>query len=143
MPVPDLTLVTTDGPVRLADLRGHPVVLFFFPKAATPGCTIEARGFREAHAAFEAKGVRVFGVSKDSLKAQHNWKKKECFPYPLVADDGTLCEAFGSWREKKLYGRTYMGIARITVIIGADGEIAHRFDPVKAAGHAEEVLAAV
>ena len=142
-PAPDLNLVTTGGSVRLADLRGAPLVLFFYPKAGTGGCTIEARGFREAHAAIAAKGVRVLGISKDSLKTQTNWKGKEGFPYDLVADDGTACIAFGAWREKKNYGRSYMGIARITVLIDAKGNIARVWDPVKANGHAEQVLAAL
>lgn len=142
-PVPDLVLPTDQGPVPLASLRGQRVLLFFFPKADTPGCTIEARGFRDAWPAIQAKGVRVYGVSKDPPKKQGKWKEKECLPYPLVADDGALCEAFGVWREKKQYGRAYMGIARVTVLLGADGRVEKVWDPVKAAGHAEQVLAAL
>lgn len=142
-PAPDVVLATDAGPVPLASLRGHKVVLFFFPKADTPGCSIEARGFREAHPAFVAKGVTVYGVSKDTPAKQAKWKAKEGFPFAFVADDGALCEAFGAWREKSLYGRKYMGIARITVLVDEAGNVARVWDPVKALGHAAEVLAAV
>lgn len=143
-PAPEVTLLTDAGPVSLASLAGQKVVLFFFPKAATPGCSIEARGFREAWAGFQAKGVIVFGVSRDPARRQATWKQKECFPFGFVSDEsGEVCEAFGAWREKSLYGRKYMGVARITALIDEAGVVAQVWDPVKAAGHAEQVLAAL
>ena len=143
-PAPDVMLHTDDGPLSLSALRGKPVVLFFFPKADTPGCSIEAKGFRDAWPGFVAKGITVYGVSKDSAKRQAKWKAKECFPFGFVSDEsGAVCEAFGAWREKSLYGRKYMGIARITVVIDAAGNVSHVWDPVKAGGHADAVLAAL
>lgn len=142
-PAPDFTALTDQGPLRLSELRGRKVVLYFYPKDATPGCTLEARGFRDAHDAFLAKNAVVIGVSKDSVKKHQAFKAKECLPFPLVADDQGICEAYGAWREKTLYGRTYMGIARVTVLIDESGTVARVWDPVKPAGHAEEVLAAL
>lgn len=142
-PAPDFSVTTDSGPVSLAALRGKKVVLYFYPKDDTPGCTIEARGFRDHHDAIAARNAVVIGVSKDTVKKHASWRAKECLPFPLVADDGTLCEAYGAWREKKLYGRAYMGIARITVLIDEAGVVRRVWDPVKAAGHAEEVLAAL
>lgn len=142
-PAPDFTAPTDQGPLRLSDLRGRKVVLYFYPKDSTPGCTIEARGFRDAHDAFVAKNTVVIGVSKDSVKRHQSFKAKECLPFPLVADDQGICEAYGAWREKTLYGRSYMGIARVTVLIDETGTVARVWDPVKPAGHAEEVLAAL
>ncbi len=134
---------TDGGPVSLADLRGGRVLLYFYPKDSTPGCTIEAREFALAHDRFVAAGVRVFGVSKDSVKSHQKFRTKECLPFPLIADDQGICEAFGAWRKKKLYGREYDGIARVSFLIGADGKVARIWDPVTAKGHAAEVLAAV
>lgn len=143
-PAPNVLLPTDNGPTPLASFAGKPVVLFFFPKADTPGCSIEAKGFRDAWEGFVAKGVVVLGVSKDKPAKQAKWKAKECFPFSFVSDEsGAVCEAFGAWREKSLYGRAYMGIARITVLVDADGKIARVWDPVKPAGHAEQVLAAL
>lgn len=142
-PAPDFTAPTDEGIVTLSSLRGKRVVLYFYPKDATPGCTIEARGFRDLHEAFAARDTVVLGVSKDPVKKHKSFRAKECLPFPLVTDEGGLCEAYGAWREKKLYGRAYMGIARITVLIDADGTVARIWDPVKAEGHAAEVLAAL
>ncbi len=142
-PAPDFTAPTDEGIVTLSTLRGKRVVLYFYPKDATPGCTIEARGFRDLHEAFAARDTVVLGVSKDPVKKHKSFRAKECLPFPLVTDEGGLCEAYGAWREKKLYGRAYMGIARITVLIDADGTVARIWDPVKAEGHAAEVLAAL
>lgn len=104
---------------------------------------MEARGFRDAYPEFQAKGVKVFGVSKDTPAKLASWKAREGLPFDLLSDDGTLCERFGAWREKKNYGRTYMGIARITVLLDEQGNVAKNWDPVKVAGHAKEVLAAL
>ncbi|MEN9785608.1 MAG: hypothetical protein RLZZ299_872 [Pseudomonadota bacterium] len=142
-PAPDFTAPTDEGTVTLSQLRGKRVVLYFYPKDATPGCTVEAHGFRDLHAAFAARDTVVLGVSKDPVKKHRSFRAKECLPFPLVSDEGGLCEAYGAWREKKLYGRAYMGIARITVLIDADGNVARVWDPVKPEGHAADVLAAL
>lgn len=140
-PAPDFTAHTESGTVSLADFRGKTLVLYFYPKDDTPGCSVEARGFRDQHDAFAAKKAVVLGVSKDTAKKHASWKAKECLPFSLIADDGSLCEKYGAWREKKLYGRVYMGIARITVIISPDGVVTHVFDPVTVKTHALDVLA--
>lgn len=142
-PAPDFTAPTDAGPLTLSSLRGKKVVLYFYPKDATPGCTIEARGFRDLHDAIAAKNTVVLGVSKDTVKKHSSWKAKECLPFTLVSDEGGLCEAFGVWREKTLYGRNYMGIARVTFLLDEEGRVARIWDPVKVNGHADEVLAAL
>ncbi len=140
---PDFTAPTADGSVTLSELRGKHVVLYFYPKDATPGCTVEAQGFRDLHDAFVAKGAVVLGVSKDSVKKHKGFKAKQCLPFALVADETDLCERYGVWREKKLYGRAYMGIARVTFLIGPEGTVLRVWDPAKPEGHAAEVLAAI
>jgi peroxiredoxin len=142
-PAPLFTAPTDAGTLSLASLRGQKVVLYFYPKDATPGCTIEAQGFRDLHDAFAAKGVTILGVSKDTAKKHASFKAKQCLPFTLVTDEGGLCEAYGVWREKTLYGRKYMGIARVTFLIDENGVVERVWDPVKVAGHAQEVLAAV
>lgn len=142
-PAPDFTAPTDSGSVTLSALRGKKVVLYFYPKDATPGCTIEAKGFRDAWPALEERGVVVLGVSRDTPKKHASWKAKECLPFTLVTDEGGLCEAYGAWREKSLYGRNYMGIARVTFLIDEQGVVRKVWDPVKASGHAAEVVAAV
>lgn len=142
-PAPLFTAPTDDSTLSLESLIGKRVVIYFYPKDSTPGCTIEAQGFRDLHDAFLAANTVVLGVSKDSVKKHQSFKKKECLPFPLVVDEGGLCEAYGAWREKTLYGRKYMGIARITFLIDENGVVRQVWDPVKPAGHAAEVLAAV
>ena len=139
---PDFTAPTDAGTLTLSALRGQKVVLYFYPKDATPGCTVEARGFRELAGAFAEKNTVVLGVSKDTPKKHASFKAKEGLSFTLVSDEGGICESFGAWREKKLYGRTYMGIARITFLIDEEGRVARVWDPVKPEGHAAEVLAA-
>ena len=130
------------SPIALKSLRGKTVVLFFYPKADTPGCTIEACGFRDAYKKIEKTGAVVLGISADSSQAQKKFEDKYDLPYTLLADtDKKVCEAFGVIKEKNMYGRKVMGIARTTFVIGPDGKIAHIFNNVKADGHAEEVLA--
>jgi len=130
------------SPIALKSLRGKTVVLFFYPKADTPGCTIEACGFRDAYKKIEKTGAVVLGISADSSQAQKKFEDKYDLPYTLLADtDKKVCEAFGVIKEKNMYGRKVMGIARTTFVIGPDGKIAHVFSNVKADGHAEEVLA--
>lgn len=143
-PAPDFTAPSDDGTVSLASLRGKKVILYFYPKDSTPGCTLEARGFRDLHDALAAHNAVVLGVSKDSVKSHSRFKSKECLPFPLVSDvDGAICEAYGAWRPKTMYGREFLGIARITVLIDEAGRVARVFDPVKAATHAQEVLEAL
>lgn len=137
---PDFTAPTDEGELTLSSLRGRKVVLYFYPKDSTPGCTTEARGFRDLHDAFAAKGVVILGVSKDTSRAHAKFKAKECLPFTLVSDNTGLCEAYGAWREKTLYGRQYMGIARISFLLDEAGRIVRIFDPVKAATHPQEVL---
>lgn len=142
---PDFALPRDGGEiVTLADFAGRPVVLFFYPKASTSGCTTEARDFTARMADFEAAGAAVLGISKDTVKRQENFAEKQALSMPLLSDaQGDVCERYGVWAEKKNYGRTYMGIVRTTVLIGADGTIVQVWPKVKVAGHAEAVLAAV
>lgn len=142
-PAPLFTAPTDAGDLSLASLRGRKVILYFYPKDSTPGCTTEAKGFRDLHESIAAKGAVVLGVSKDTVKKHQSFKTKECLPFTLVSDTGTICEDYAVWREKSLYGRKYMGIARVTFLIGEDGNILQIWDPVKADGHAAQVLAAL
>lgn len=132
------------GRLSLSQLAGQPVVLYFYPKDNTSGCTKEAESFRDLYPDFQALGAEVVGVSKDSVKKHDNFRDKVGIPYPLVSDaDGTLCEDYGVWVEKSMYGRTYMGIERATYLIDKDGRIAQVWRKVKVTGHAEAVLEAV
>lgn len=142
---PDFTLPQTEGPeVTLSGLRGSPVVLFFYPKDNTPGCTKESIAFSEHMQAFADAGAQVYGISKDSLKKHANFTAKHDLTVPLLSDeDGTVCEDYGVWKEKQMYGKTFLGIERTTVLIAADGTIARIWPKVKVPGHAEEVLEAV
>ncbi len=140
---PEITAPTDAGIFSLAAARGSKIVLYFYPKDSTPGCTIEAQQFRDLHDQFANKNVKIIGVSKDSVKSHQSFKAKQCLPFDLLSDDGSVCEAYGAWRMKTNYGRDYMGIARITILIDEAGRIARVWDPVKANGHAADVLAAV
>ena len=141
-PAPDFTATTHDGQtLTLADLAGQRVILYFYPKDDTPGCTAEACDFRDAGAALDAGGARVIGVSPDSPGSHTKFRAKYQLPFTLLADqDKTLATAFGVHREKKNYGRTYVGIVRSTFVIGADGTLEQIFDNVRAKGHVERVL---
>lgn len=145
MNAPEITLPRDGGEtVSLAALRGRPVVLFFYPKASTPGCTTEALDFTALLPEFEAAGAVVLGISKDTVKRQENFAAKQDLGVPLLSDaEGDTCERYGTWGEKKNYGRTYLGITRTTYLIDAAGQIAKVWEKVKVKGHAEEVLAAV
>ncbi|HEY8967231.1 MAG TPA: thioredoxin-dependent thiol peroxidase [Candidatus Methylacidiphilales bacterium] len=122
---------------------GKPVVLFFYPKDDTPGCTTEACGFRDAYGKLKEKAT-LLGVSPDSAKSHAKFAEKFSLPYPLLADEEKkVVEDYGVWVEKSMYGKTYMGVARTTFVIGTDGKIAKVFEKVKPDGHADEVLAAV
>lgn len=144
-PAPDFTLPGTDGAeVTLSDLKGQPVVLFFYPRDNTSGCTKEAQGFSAHRDAFEKAGARVFGISKDSLASHEKFVAKRDLTIPLLSDEnGSACEDYGVWKEKQMYGKTYMGIERSTFLIAADGTVARIWNKVKVPGHVEEVLEAV
>ena len=142
---PDFTAVAHDGSaVKLSSFKGRPVVLYFYPKDDTPGCTIEACGFRDAHTKFGRHKAVVLGVSPDSPRSHVKFRQKHGLPFTLLADeDHAIAEKYGAWREKSMYGRSYMGIARSTFVIDAAGRVARAFTTVKPAGHEREVLAAV
>lgn len=142
---PDAAFETMDGGTgRISDYRGKPLVLYFYPKDDTSGCTREAQDFTALADAFAAAGAAVLGASKDSVKKHRSFTAKYELKVPLASDpDGSLCEAFDVWVEKSLYGRKYMGIERATFLIAADGRIARIWRKVKVPGHAEAVLAAV
>jgi thioredoxin-dependent peroxiredoxin len=130
--------------LTLAGLKGKKVVLYFYPKDDTPGCTIEAKDFRDRMKAFEKAGAVIIGVSKDPLKSHDKFREKYCLPFPLGSDaEGTVCEDYGVWAEKSMYGKTYMGIERATFLIDGNGVLQHIWRKVKVDGHAEEVLQAV
>lgn len=141
---PDVTLETPDGgSLSLASLRGKPLVVYFYPRDDTPGCTTEGLDFTRLKAAFDMAGVGVIGVSKDSAAAHRKFAAKHALTVPLATDaDGSVCAAFGVWVEKNMYGKTSMGIERATFLIDADGKIAQVWRKVKVAGHADAVLAA-
>ena len=143
--VPDFDLPADGGGrVSLSALKGKPVVLYFYPKDDTPGCTNEAKGFSEAAAEFKAAGAVVVGVSKDSVARHDKFKAKYGLDLALGADvDGQVVEAYGAWVEKSLYGRQYMGIDRSTFLIGADGRLVRVWRKVKVPGHVAEVLKAL
>ena len=140
-PAPDFELPADDGStVRLSALRGRNVILFFYPKDDTPGCTIEAREFRDAYPRFQAQDTVVLGISADGVDSHVRFKTKFDLPYPLLADqEHSAAEAYGVWKEKSTFGKTSMGIERSTFVVGRDGTIAHVFRKVKPAGHADEV----
>ncbi len=144
-PAPAFTLPSTDGgEVSLSDFKGRPVVLFFYPRDNTSGCTKEAQGFSELRADFEAAGAAVFGISKDSMSSHEKFVTKRELTVPLLSDEhGSACEDYGVWQEKAMYGKKYMGIVRSTFLIAAGGTIARIWEKVKVPGHVEEVLEAV
>jgi peroxiredoxin Q/BCP len=130
--------------VSLADFAGKTVVLYFYPRDNTPGCTREAEAFRDAAAALKKKNAVVLGVSKDSVASHCKFRDKYKLNFPLLSDpDGKVIEAYGAWGEKTLYGKKSMGIIRTTVVIGPDGKVKKIFPKVKVDGHADEVLAAI
>ncbi len=138
----NFTLPDQDGNiVNLTDFAGKTVVLFFYPKADTPGCTIEACEFRDSYAAIKKTGVVLLGISKDTAASQKKFQDKFSLPFPLLADpEKKIAELFGVVKEKNMYGKKVKGIARTTFVIGPDGKIKHIFNNVKAEGHADEVL---
>lgn len=145
IPAPVFTLPDETGTLRsLSDFRGAPVVLYFYPKDDTPGCTVEACSFRDGYAEYRRAGVTVLGISPDSSKKHTRFIEKFSLPFPLLADeDHKVCELYQVWGPKKFMGREYEGVYRTTYLIDAAGNIARVFENVKPEGHAEEVLAAV
>jgi len=141
---PDFSLPSDGGgQVSLADFKGKKLVVYFYPKADTPGCTIEAKDFSRLAQAFARAKTAVLGVSADPVKKQDRFKAKHELTIPLASDEThDMLNAYGVWAEKSMYGRTYMGILRNTYLIGPDGKIAQIWEKVKVAGHADEVLAA-
>jgi peroxiredoxin Q/BCP len=143
--IPDIAMETPDGgSVKPSDFRGSKLVLFFYPKDDTPGCTVENKDFSSLAGEFEAAATKLLGISKDPAKKHQKFIAKHDLKAPLASDpesDG-LSDALGVWTEKQMYGRTYMGMVRSTYLVDADGKIAQMWPKVKVKGHAEEVLAA-
>jgi peroxiredoxin Q/BCP len=144
-PLPDFPATSTAGQdIRLSDLRGKAVVLYFYPKDDTPGCTQEGKDFRDLHARFQERGAVILGVSRDSLKSHDKFRCKYEFPFELLSDpDESLCTLFDVIRQKNMYGKPVRGIERSTFLIDRQGRLAAQWRKVKVAGHAVEVLAAV
>ena len=142
---PALSGTTGDGTtLKLADLKGHWVVVYFYPKDSTPGCTNEAKDFRDLHAKFRKRHAEIVGVSRDSAKSHANFAAKQELPFPLVSDpDETWCRAFDVIHEKVLYGKRHMGVVRSTFLIDPDGRLAAEWRGVKVPGHAQAVLDAI
>ncbi len=143
IPAPDFSLPDEKGTIRsLSDFRGHPVILYFYPKDDTPGCTTEACNFRDDYSQYENAGVIILGVSPDTSSSHAKFKAKYGLPFPLLADtEHMVCELYQVWGLKKNYGREYKGVYRTTYLIDEQGMILHVFENVKPAGHSTEILA--
>lgn len=143
IPAPDFSLPDEKGQLhRLSDFRGQTVVLYFYPKDDTPGCTTEACNFRDDYSAYQEAGIVILGVSPDAIRSHAKFKQKYDLPFPLLADvDHKVCEQYGVWGLKKFMGREYEGVLRTTFLIGPDGIIKKVFENVKPAQHSQEVLA--
>jgi thioredoxin-dependent peroxiredoxin len=144
-PAPDFSLLDQQGKkVTLSKLKGSPVILYFYPKDDTPGCTKEACGFRDAFADYEKAGAKVIGVSPDNVASHAKFAKKYELPFTLLADsENKVCEAFGVWKEKSMYGKKYMGVERTTFVIDAKGVVRQVFPKVKVESHSDAVLDAL
>jgi thioredoxin-dependent peroxiredoxin len=145
IPAPDFSLADDTGVVRkLSEYRGKPVVLYFYPKDDTPGCTTEACAFRDDYNVYREAGVVILGVSPDSVKSHVKFKEKFHLPFPLLADeDHKVCDLYGVWGLKNKFGREYYGVLRTTFVINAEGKLVKVFDNVKPDGHSAEVLTAL
>jgi len=140
-PVADFSLQGTGGPFRLKDERGNKLVLYFYPKDNTPGCTQQGSDFRDLHSEFRRAGTRVFGVSRDSVASHQRFKEKMRFPFELLSDpDEAVCKQFGVMKLKNMYGKKVRGIERSTFVVDAKGVLAREWRGVKVPGHAQEVL---
>lgn len=144
-PAPAFHLADQDGNKhRLSQYKGQWVVLYFYPKDNTPGCTTQACGFRDHEAELQRRGAVVLGISPDDTKSKAKFAGKYDLNFPILADDGAkTCEKYGVWQEKSMYGKTYMGVVRTTFLIDPKGKVAQRFDKVKVKGHTEAVLEAL
>ena len=142
--VPAFSASATSGrTITLADLKGNKVVLYFYPKDSTSGCTLEGQDFRDQHASFKRNNIQVFGISRDSLRSHENFKAKESFPFELISDeDESLCKLFDVIKEKNMYGKKAMGIERSTFLLDEQGVLRQEWRKVKVPGHVDEVLAA-
>jgi peroxiredoxin Q/BCP len=145
IPAPQFSLPDETGVLRsLSDFLGHPIILYFYPKDDTPGCTTEACNFRDNYSQYTAAGVTILGVSPDNSKSHTKFKDKYALPFPLLADaEHKVCELYQVWGLKKNYGREYYGVLRTTFLIDANGMIIHVFEKVKPAEHSSEVLALI
>jgi len=143
--VPDFELPSTgDKTIRLSDLRGKNVLIYFYPKDNTPGCTLEGQNFRDHIETFNAHNTLIFGISRDSVRVHENFKEKQQFPFDLLSDaDETVCNLFGVMQLKKNYGREYMGIVRSTFLIDTEGKLINEWRNVKVKQHIDEVLEVV
>ncbi len=141
-PAPDFSAPATgDQTLSLADFRGKLLVLYFYPKDSTPGCTQEGQDFRDLYPQFQAAGAEILGVSREGLKSHENFRSKQAFPFHLLSDpDETVCKAYDVMKEKNMYGRTYMGIERSTFLIDREGRLREAWRKVKVKGHAQAVL---
>ncbi|MBE0697924.1 MAG: thioredoxin-dependent thiol peroxidase [Anaerolineaceae bacterium] len=144
-PAPEFNLADEKGNIRsLAEFRGQAVVLYFYPKDDTPGCTVEACNFRDDYSAYQENGVVILGISPDTVKSHTKFKDKFNLPFPLLADpDHKTADAYGVWGPKKFMGKAYEGILRTTFLIGPNGDIVKVFENVKPAGHSAQVLGAL
>ncbi|OVZ60963.1 peroxiredoxin [Pigmentiphaga sp. NML030171] len=141
---PAFTAPSTDGDISLKDLKGRVVVMYFYPRDNTPGCTTEGQNFRDRYAEFQAAGAEILGVSRDTLASHQKFKEKQGFPFPLLADpDETLCELYGVMKMKNMYGKQVRGIERSTFLIDAQGKLRQEWRGVKVPGHVDAVLEAV
>lgn len=142
--VPEFTaLATSEQTFRLKDMKGRKVVLYFYPRDSTPGCTTEGQDFRDHYAQFQEAETEIFGVSQDSLKSHENFRNKQSFPFQLISDeDGSLCKLFDVIKMKSMYGKQFEGIERSTFLIDASGKLQQEWRKVKVPGHVEEVLRA-
>lgn len=144
-PAPDFMLLDDhDRQHRLSDYRGQPLVLYFYPKDDTSGCTLEACNFRDDYSAYVEAGITILGVSPDSSKSHSKFKEKYQLPFPLLADeDHAICEQYGVWGEKQFMGRSYLGVLRTTFLIDPNGKIKKVFEKVRPAEHSAQLLAAI
>jgi peroxiredoxin Q/BCP len=142
---PDFTLADQEGvSVQLSKLKGKPIVLYFYPKDDTPGCTTQACAFRDARADYEAAGAKVIGVSPDDVKSHVKFVTKHSLNFTLLADpEAVVCQEYGVWKEKSMYGKKYMGVERTTFLIDGNGIVQKIFPKVKVEGHSDAVLAAI